>query len=270
MADSSLVVKIGGSTLGAHDTSLEDLVELQRRGAHVVVVHGGGPAISGWLARLDAPTRFVRGLRVTDAPALEVVTAVLAGLINKQLVAQLLVRGARAVGLSGADGGLLAAVLEDEELGFVGRLTGVDTRVLQTLLSGGFLPLVAPLALLSQAGEAGTGQLLNVNGDTVAGELAAALKAERLVFLTDVDGVRDAEGKPLRRIERAEAKALLASGVVTGGMIPKVEAALRAGDHGAAVSIVDGRQPHGLLAALEADPPGTAILGPHTGRGERA
>jgi acetylglutamate kinase len=258
MADvhGAIVVKIGGSTLGGHDTSLADVVTLQQRGVPVIVVHGGGPAISDWLARLDTPTRFVRGLRVTDAATLEVATAVLAGLVNKQLVAELSTAGGRVVGLSGADGGLLEAEYEDEELGFVGRLTGVHLELLETVLSAGFLPLVAPIAILKGQAPA---QLLNVNADTVAGELAAALRADRLVFLTDVDGIRGAEGTTLRRLGRVETESLLATGTIAGGMIPKVQAALHAGSSGARALIVDGRRPHSLLESLEANPPGTLI-----------
>jgi acetylglutamate kinase len=251
-----IVVKIGGSTLGAHDTSLGDVVELQRRGVPVVLVHGGGPAINDWLSRLGTPTRFVRGLRVTDAATLEVVTAVLGGLVNKQLVAELTHAGARVVGLSGADGRLLEAGYEDPELGFVGRLTDVHVEPLLALLAAGFVPLVAPIALLAGAS---TPQLMNVNADTVAGRIAAALGAARLIFLTDVDGIHSGEGATLRSIDRGETESLVAAGVIAGGMIPKVEAGLLAADGGCQTLIVDGRVPHCLLQALEARRPGTLI-----------
>ena len=251
-----IVVKIGGSTLGAHDTSLADVAELQRRGVPVVLVHGGGPAINDWLTRLHTPTRFVRGLRVTDAATLEVVTAVLGGLVNKQLVAELTHAGARVVGISGADGGLLEADYEDPELGFVGQLTAVHIDPVRALLAAGFIPLVAPIALL--AGDA-VPQLMNVNADTVAGRLAAELSAERLIFLTDVDGIHSGDGTTLRRIDSADAESLLGDGVIAGGMIPKVEAGLRAAGGGSQTSIVDGRVPHCLLRALEPEPPGTLI-----------
>src|SRR3972149_7068146 len=142
-----LVVKIGGSTLGNHDTTLEDLVTLQRRGLRSVVVHGGGPLISQWLSRHNVPARFERGLRVTDSESLEVVVAVLAGLVNKELVASLMALGGRAIGLSGADGGLLRARLLDERLGFVGDILGVETWPLLRLLEDGCIPVVAPVAV---------------------------------------------------------------------------------------------------------------------------
>ena len=234
----------------------------------MVVVHGGGPTISDWLKRLETPTRFERGLRVTDAPALEAVVAVLGGLINKQLVAALMALGARAVGLSGADGGMLLADLEDEALGFVGRIARVDPRPLAALLEAGFVPVVAPLALLRSAAQGGgveegtvEAQLLNVNADTAAGDLARALGAERLIFLTDVPGVRGAGGETLTQVDADAVRELLASGVAAGGMIPKLEAAMWAGEAGADAIILDGRESRQLIAALGDSPPGTVILG---------
>lgn len=260
MAD-SLVVKIGGSTLGSHDTSLEDLVELQRAGRRVVVVHGGGPAINDWLKRLATPTQFVRGLRVTDGVTLEAVVAVLAGAVNKQLVAAVNARGGRACGISGADGCILRAVSEDAELGFVGRIVAVDLTLIETLLDAGMLPILAPIAIMTDAAGLATGQLLNVNADTVAGEVALAMGAERLVFLTDVDGVRDANGELLRTLAQPHIGKLLEDGVIRGGMIPKVEAGLRAASSRACCVILDGREPRSLLAALDDEPPGTVIVG---------
>ncbi|MGI8552579.1 MAG: acetylglutamate kinase [Dehalococcoidia bacterium] len=260
----TVVIKIGGSTLGAHDTTLADVAALQRQGHHLIVVHGGGPAISTWLTKLETPTRFVRGLRVTDVPALEVVTAVLAGLINKQLVASLQALGAPAFGLSGVDGAMLRAAYEDVELGLVGRVCNVDAKPLETLLAAGFVPVVAPLALLkseremvSSGGETPQAQLLNVNADTVAGELSLALHADRLVFLTDVDGVRGEKEDTLTTLDVSLAERLLADGTIAGGMIPKVRAGLRARGGGAITIILDGRQPHHLLAMLAGEHSGT-------------
>ena len=253
-----LVVKIGGSTLGAHDTTLEDLVALQRRGLRPVVVHGGGAVISEWLSRHNVPTRFERGLRVTDAQSLEVVVAVLAGLVNKQLVASLTALGAAAVGLSGADGGLLRARLLDETLGFVGDIMEVDPRPLRWLIGEGTIPVVAPIAVQWE-GERPTGQLLNVNADTAAGAVAAALGARRLVFLTDVAGVRSAEGETLARVSREEAERLVASGVVEGGMVPKVEGCLVAAAAGCLSIIADGREERALLSVVEGAAVGTVV-----------
>lgn len=240
----TLVVKLGGSALGAHDTALADVAALQRLGVRVVVVHGGGAAISQWLGRVGLEARFVRGLRVTDAPTLEVVCMVLAGKVNKELVSQLLALGAPAVGLSGADGGLLRARLRDPELGFVGEVTGVQVAPLTALLGAGFLPIVAPLALGDD------GQLLNVNADTAAGDVACGLGADRVIFLTDVPGVLGPDGQVRPTLTAGEVTAMIAGGVIHGGMIPKAEACLHALRGAQHVQIVDGRAPHALLHAL--------------------
>jgi acetylglutamate kinase len=248
-----LVVKIGGSTLGSSDTTLQDAVTLQQEGAAVVIVHGGGATISEWLAIHQVESRFVRGLRVTDARALQVVVAVLAGLINKDLVAQINALGGRALGLSGADGGLITAEARDPELGFVGEVTGVDQGVLSALLMAGYMPVIAPIGLQR-------GQILNINADTVAGEVARAMAADHLVFLTDVAGVLDREKRLVPTLSREAASALLHEGTVAGGMIPKVEAGLRAASGGADCLIIDGREPHALIKALCGELAGTRII----------
>jgi len=250
-----LVVKLGGSTLGAHDTALDDIVALHRQGRRVVVVHGGGAEITRWLELQQIPSRFVDGLRVTDAASLRVVVAVLAGLVNKELVAQLSFMGVRALGLSGVDGGLLQAELEREELGYVGAVCSVDPSPLAAALDHGLLPLVAPIAL-----KRGTAQLLNVNGDTAAGAIAAALPGSTLVFLTDVPGVLDASGALVHRLTPEVRAMLLSTGALKGGMLPKIEAGARAAASGGRTVIVDGRQGHALLAALADDGAGTRVL----------
>ncbi len=256
-----LVVKIGGSTLGSHDTTLEDLVALRGQGWRPAVVHGGGAAISEWLKVHDTPTRFARGLRVTDAASLRVVVAVLAGLINKELVVALNARGGRAIGLSGADGGLIRVSVLDPELGFVGQIERVDGDMLMGLLDEGYLPVVAPLGILWQD-ERPQDQIMNINADTVAGEVALALGARWLVFLTDVPGIAGRDGHSLARLSPEEAAALVEEGVVSGGMIPKVEACLQAATGGTRTAIIDGRQPHALLAALERGELAGTIIGP--------
>jgi len=249
-----VVVKIGGSTLGAHDTTLYDVAELCAAGRRVVIVHGGGAEISRWLQTHQVHSEFVDGLRVTDGATLTVVVAVLAGVVNKQLVAQLAGLGVRALGLCGADGGLLRAEIEDPALGFVGSIRSVDTSLLATLLQAGLVPVVAPVAI--QTDGAG-GQLLNVNADTVAGEIAAALPGAHLVFLTDVPGVLDGAGTLVRTLTAAQSSTLRATGVLKGGMIPKIDACLRARDGGAQPIIVDGRRSGALSHALGSTPTGT-------------
>jgi acetylglutamate kinase len=249
MAD-VLVAKIGGSTLGAQDTTIADIVALQRRGMRPVVVHGGGALISEWLKAHGVPTRFERGLRVTDAETLDVVVAVLAGLVNKRLVAALTAAGGRAVGMSGADGGLFKASVLDEKLGYVGKVADVDTRSLVDLLDDGFVPVVAPIAV-EWRGEAPTGQLLNINADTAAGAVAAALRARWLVFLTDVPGILGEDGKTVGELSAPLAARLTEAGVIQGGMIPKVEACLQAAASDCRSIIADGRGAGALLGAIE-------------------
>lgn len=249
MTDSSVtVVKVGGSTLGRHDTSLDDIADLHAGGLRFVVVHGGGATISEWLEKHEVESRFVRGLRATDEPALEIVVAVLAGLVNKRLVAELQARGARALGMSGADHAVMRARRYDPELGFVGEIAGVDAEALSAVVDGGTVAVLAPIAIEIE-GEVLRPQLLNVNADTVAGYVAASMEAGQLVFLTDVSGVMEADGTVRSQLSAEEAKGLLKSGAVTGGMIPKVEAALVAAAAGVPTCVVDGREA-GVLRAL--------------------
>jgi acetylglutamate kinase len=238
-----IVVKIGGSTLGNHDTTLEDLVELQKQGKSLVVVHGGAKVTTEWLARLGIPTSFVNGLRVTDAETLKVVAAALGGLVNKELVVAIQALDGKAVGLSGCDGNLLWAGVKSPEMGYVGEIMAVDPTLLKLLLNAGYMPVVAPISFGSVEDRV---TLLNVNGDTAAGEIAAALAAEKLIFLTDVDGIHDGSGKVIPRLNLAEAKDMLASGVASGGMIPKAEASLRALTTTKVVRIINGRAAHAL------------------------
>lgn len=253
-----LVAKIGGSTLGSHDTTLSDIVALQKRGVQPVVVHGGGALISEWLSRHNVETQFVGGLRVTDEASLEVVIAVLAGVVNKQIVASLNALGARAVGISGVDGDTLRARRQDEALGYVGGEPRVGTGLIESLLVSGAIPVIAPLGMLA-AEEQATGQILNINADTAAGAIATALKARWLVFLTDVEGVRGADGSMLPRLSPAEASELMESGVIEGGMIPKVGACLTAVGAGCRGVIVDGRQEGALASVVGGDIVGTLV-----------
>lgn len=239
-----IVVKIGGSTLGNHDTTLGDLAELQKQGVSLVAVHGGAKVTTEWLARLSIPTRFVDGLRVTDAETLKVVAAALCGLVNKELVVAIQALGGKAIGLSGCDGNLLWATIKSSELGYVGDITSVDPALLNLLLGAGYMPVVAPVSFGSVEGKT---MLLNINGDAAAGEIAAALAAERLVFLTDVDGIHDGLGKMIPHLNSTEAKKMIGSGAASEGMIPKIEASVKALTTVPIVRIIDGRIPHALL-----------------------
>lgn len=240
----TMVVKIGGASL--EDESLrrrfcEDLILLDWVGVQLVVVHGGGKQISSMLARLGVPASFDRGQRVTDDATLEVVEMVLAGSINADLVRQINHLGGSAVGLSGCDGGLAHAVIERPELGRVGEVDRVDRKVIDRLISD-FIPVLAPLATGPD------GRPLNVNADVFASRLAAALGAEKLVLLTDVSGVLDHEKRLISTLTTARGRELIESGVVSGGMIPKVEHALATVADGVPkVHIIDGRVEHALL-----------------------
>ena len=259
-SNSPIVVKIGGSTLGNNDTSLADLVKLQQQGQDVVVVHGGGPVISQWMQRQGIAPRFVNGLRVTDAASLDIVVAVLTGLVNKELVGIMHGLGAKVLGLSGIDAGILEARVANPDLGYVGEITKVNPEPINAVLEGGYIPMLAPLAMQEWDGSEHAGGPLNINGDTVAGELAHALGARHLIFLTDVAGVMDGNGRVMARLNRRRAGLLLNSDVVKGGMIPKLEACVRALETSPVTDIVDGREPGALLKCLEGDGGGTRIV----------
>lgn len=254
-----IVVKLGGATLSSHNTAIEDIVELQRRDKSLVLVHGGGKLISEWLAKQGISSTFVQGERVTDQPTLEVVTAVLAGLVNKEIVAAINCLGGQAVGISGVDGALVEGRIEDKGRGYVGTITKVNTASLKALLKSGFIPVVATVGLNSSDRAANTPKTLNFNADFVAGEIAAAIAAEKLVFLTDVEGVNDKVGNLIPLMKLAEAKDLLDSGVASGGMIPKIKACLRALSNTATTCIIDGGKPHTLLKEIEGESGGTVI-----------
>jgi len=253
------VVKLGGATLGSHDTTIEDMVELQQQGKSLVVVHGGAKVVTEWLSRQGISTRFVEGERVTDEATLEMVTAVLGGLVNKEIVAAINSSGGQAVGISGVDGALIQGRIRDKELGYMGTVVKVNVTPLRVLLQSGYIPVVAPISLHSFDKPDKAPQLLNINGDPVAGEIAAAIGAERLIFLTDVVGICDSSGKLLPRLSPGEAESLVASGVASGGMIPKIKASLRALSAASAAHIIDGRQPHALLREIEGEGGGTTI-----------
>ncbi|HVV82976.1 MAG TPA: acetylglutamate kinase [Kofleriaceae bacterium] len=242
-----VVVKIGG--VAQEDPMLrrrfaEDLILLDWVGIDLVVVHGGGKQITRMLDRVGQEARFVDGQRVTDAAALEVVEMVLGGSLNSELVRLVNHLGGAAVGLTGCDGGLATAAITRPELGLVGEVTAVDRTVIDRLLTD-FIPVVAPLAVGAD------GQALNVNADVFAAKLAQALGAEKLVMLTDIAGVLDGERRLIPTLTEGDARRLIADGVITGGMIPKVENALAALAAGVGkVHVIDGRLEHALLLEI--------------------
>jgi acetylglutamate kinase len=242
----TVVVKIGGS-IGQDGTALDDVVTLARLGVKPVIVHGGGPMISEWQNRMGLEPRFVDGRRYTDELTLDLARMVLIGKVNSDLVAYLASQGARAVGVSGIDGGLIKGRIRDPKLGFVGEVTEVDLGPVTALMDAGYLVVIAPAAIDR------SGQPLNVNADSIAGDIARALNAEKLVFFTDVAGVLDRDGNLLSSLTVERVWELIGSREIKGGMIPKVEACVRALDTVPAAHILDGRVPHALLGEMFTD-----------------
>ena len=255
----TIVVKIGGSTLGEHDTTLKDVVELQQEGYRPVVVHGGGKTISDWMAVQNIRPVFRGGLRVTDKDSLRIVVAALGGLINKQLVAEMRMFGADALGMSGADGGMLECEVKDFKRGYVGEVVSVNTRPIVSALESGFIPVIAPLGICVSNDPEFRGSLLNVNADTAAGEIARALSADKMVFMTDVEGVLDRRHRLIPRLTAHQAGLLSASGIISGGMIPKIEACVSALINGSSSHIIDGRSPGALRRSLNGESIGTRV-----------
>ena len=257
-----VVIKYGGNAMVSDQLKqqvMEDVALLHMVGVRVVLVHGGGPEISHMLDRLGKESTFVNGLRVTDEETVEVAQMVLSGKVNKGLVAQLERLGAKAVGLSGLDGGLIRAAMKDPELGYVGRITGVDPSILFTLLDSGYIPVVSTVAGDLQ------GNTYNINADTAASYIAGAVGAERLFMMTDIAGVlrdRDDPESLLPCIDIDEAVQLFNEGVISGGMIPKIECCIDAVLRGVnRVIIMDGRVPHSiLLEILTSEGVGTMVM----------
>ena len=243
----TLVIKLGGSTLEHQRGVLQDIIWLRSLGANPVLVHGGGPYINAWLEKLNVPAQFENGLRVTDARTLDVVRMVLLGQVNQGLVLMATEMGGKAIGLSGTDGSMVQAKFISERLGFVGEIETVDPTLPQTLLEQGYIPVIAPL------GQGPDGTCLNINADLVAAQLAGALNAEKLIFLSNVVGICRQDGSLISELTGAEAKQLIADGVINGGMIPKVTACLDALATVSRVHIVDGGEPHVLLRELFTD-----------------
>ncbi|MHA3913891.1 acetylglutamate kinase [Halovulum sp. GXIMD14793] len=255
----TVVIKLGGHAMGdaaAMARFARDIVLMKQCNLHPVLVHGGGPMISDMLDRLSIRSEFVGGKRVTDAAAIEVAEMVLSGSVNKRIVQAINDEGGKAVGLSGKDAKLIICDKEmgrdadgnPVDLGFVGKPSKVNPEVLNSLIESGFIPVVAPLGV----GE--KGESFNINGDTAAGAIAAEMKADRLLLLTDVAGVKGAGGEVLTQLSSDDVRRLTTDGIIAGGMIPKTETALEALEGGTrAVVIIDGRVPHACLLELFTD-----------------
>ncbi len=275
----TVVIKYGGHAMGEEavaQTFAADAVLLKLLGVHPVVVHGGGPQISRWLKKAGVESTFVDGLRVTDAATMEVAEMVLSGAINKEIVHFINRAGVgadvRGVGLSGKDARLITVEQvkrtrpnprtgepESVDFGFVGEPTQVDPKIVEALIYSDhdYVPVIAPIGVSEE------GETFNINADTAAGAIAAALKAKRMLLLTDVAGVLDAEGELIRQMTVAQARAAIAEGVATGGMIPKLETAIAAIEAGVgAVVILDGRRPHAMLVELFSEHGAGTLISP--------
>jgi acetylglutamate kinase len=249
----TIVVKFGGNAMAGGESTAaadfaQDIVLMKQTGIDPVVVHGGGPQIGAMLKKLQIQSNFIKGLRVTDEATMEVVEMVLSGSINKQIVSGINAAGGRAVGLSGKDGNLVIArklVRDGVDLGFVGEPETVNPAVLRTIMSSEIVPVIAPIGI------GVNGETYNINADTVAGAVAGAMEASRLLLLTDVEGVLDRDGKLIPRLTVVEARGLIADGTISGGMIPKIQTAIDAVEAGVTAAVIlDGRIPHVLLLEL--------------------
>ena len=261
--DKIIVVKYGGNAMISEDLKMqvmEDIVLLWLIGVKPVLVHGGGPEISEMLKKVGKKSEFVEGLRVTDKETAEIVQMVLAGKINKQLVNLLGEHGGNAIGISGIDGHLIEAEVKDERLGFVGEITNVNVQPILDLIEKGYIPVVSTVGCDNE------GNVYNINADTAASYIAGAMKAERLITMTDIPGILRDVNDPdslIKRVNIKEARQFFEDGIVTGGMIPKVECCIEAVERGVRrVTILDGRVPHAVLLELLTDEgAGTMVKG---------
>lgn len=258
LSGKTVVIKYGGNAMledHVTKTIMQDITLLKYVGVNPIVVHGGGPEINTFLKRMDIPTRFHNGYRVTDAQTMEAVQMVLTGKINKDIVASLNATGGKAIGLCGIDGGLIrctkAPPMDGEDLGFVGKIEHINTRLISLMTQDEFIPVIAPI------GVDDAGNSYNINADTVAGELAAALQAEKLIFLTDIDGIRRERDDPstlIPVITVGEIYDAIESGMIEGGMIPKVRGCIQAIDKGVnRTHILNGTIPHPIVLEIFTD-----------------
>ena len=258
-----VVIKYGGNAMQTEQLKqqvMEDIALLWLIGVKVVLVHGGGPEISQTMKKLGKEAVFIDGLRVTDAETVDIVQMVLAGKVNKTLVNLIQTKGGHAVGVSGVDGGIIEAKMKNEKLGYVGEITKIRTQPITDLLEKGYIPVISTIASDRQ------GNTYNINGDTAAAHIAGALGAERMILMTDIAGIlrdKDDPSTLIPHVTIADAKKLYDEGVISGGMIPKVDCCIEALTHGVKnVVIMDGRTPHSILMELLTDEgAGTMVTG---------
>ncbi|MGE0023250.1 MAG: acetylglutamate kinase [Hyphomicrobium sp.] len=278
--EQTVVIKFGGHAMGDQalaDAFAKDIVYLKQSGVNPIVVHGGGPQIATMLAKLEIRSEFVHGLRVTDAPTIEVVEMVLAGRINKDIVSAINRQGGKAVGICGKDANLMVArkitqmpdptssEMKDVDIGYVGDPLYVNPHIVDVISKSDLIPVIAPIGISPE------GETLNINADTFASALAARVQAKRLLLLTDVEGVLDKDGKLIADLTITEAQALIRDGTITGGMIPKIEGCIEVVEAGVeAVVIINGRVPHSVLLELLTDHGAGTLVGRRKPKAKKA
>jgi len=255
MSKNISVIKIGGSTLGTGDSTYKDILNLFKKGWKFVIIHGGGKEISNWINKQGIEPQFVDGLRVTDEKTLEVAIAVLSGKINSEIVTEFQNLGINAVGISGSSG-IIEAKRKDDKLGFVGEITNCNINLLNNLIDNGFLPIISPLAIANDL----KNQIYNINADTAAGFIAKSLQADNIIFQTDVPGVFDSTRRVIPQMTKNQALELINTGIVQGGMIPKIKACINALESVNSGRIIDGRNSGALLRAFTNGNIGTRIV----------
>jgi|TARA_B100000530_G_scaffold17906_1_gene11965 acetylglutamate kinase len=241
-----VVIKLGGSTLSEMDNNLKEIADLHISGIPVVIVHGGGALISEWMNKLEIKTDFIDGLRVTDENSIQIVTSILGGLVNKTLVASIINKNCKAIGLSGIDDNIFTAKFLDKTHGYVGNIINTNSEFVELLLNKEYLPVIAPIAINNELIDP---PLLNINGDIAASALAVSLQADKLIFLTDVDGVLDENSKLISTLNTAQSKSLISNGTAKSGMIPKINSCIDAVESNVESFIINGTK-YGNLTSI--------------------
>ena len=241
-----VVIKLGGSTLSEMDNNLKEIADLHISGIPVVIVHGGGALISEWMNKLEIKTDFIDGLRVTDENSIQIVTSILGGLVNKTLVASIINKNCKAIGLSGIDDNIFTAKFLDQTHGYVGNIINTNSEFIELLLNKEYLPVIAPIAINNELIDP---PLLNINGDIAASALAVSLQAEKLIFLTDVDGVLDETTKLISTLSVEQSKSLISNGTAKSGMIPKINSCIDAVESNVESFIINGTN-YGNLTSI--------------------
>ena len=241
-----VVIKLGGSTLSEMDNNLKEIADLHISGIPVVIVHGGGALISEWMNKLEIKTDFIDGLRVTDENSIQIVTSILGGLVNKTLVASIINKNCKAIGLSGIDDNIFTAKFLDQTHGYVGNIINTNSEFVELLLNKEYLPVIAPIAINNELIDP---PLLNINGDIAASALAVSLQADKLIFLTDVDGVLDENSKLISTLNTAQSKSLISNGTAKSGMIPKINSCINALESSVESFIINGTK-YGNLTSI--------------------